>query len=84
MDKSAARTGEFSQLARLGRFLLPYRWRIVLALGALVVAASCVLALGQGLRDAFNGASPGLLPVIVLLVWALGAGLLTARTFRWE
>jgi ABC-2 type transport system permease protein len=41
-------------------------------------------ALGQGLRDAFNGVSPGLLPVAVLLVWALGAGLLTARTFRWE
>jgi ABC-2 type transport system permease protein len=41
-------------------------------------------ALGQGLRDAFNGGSPGLLPVAVLLVWAMGAGLLTARTFRWE
>jgi ABC-2 type transport system permease protein len=41
-------------------------------------------ALGQGLRDAFNGASPGVLPVVVLLVWALGAGILTARTFRWE
>ena len=41
-------------------------------------------ALGQGLRDAFNGGSPGLLPVVVLLVWALGAGVLTARTFRWE
>ncbi len=41
-------------------------------------------ALGQGLRDAFNGASPGVLPVVVLLVWALVAGILTARTFRWE
>jgi ABC-2 type transport system permease protein len=41
-------------------------------------------ALGQGLRDAFNGASPGVLPVVVLLVWALGAGILAARTFRWE
>lgn len=41
-------------------------------------------ALGQGLRDAFNGGSPGLVPVVVLLVWALAAGLLTARTFRWE
>jgi ABC-2 type transport system permease protein len=41
-------------------------------------------ALGQGLRDAFHGGSPGLLPVVVLLVWALIAGLLTARTFRWE
>lgn len=41
-------------------------------------------ALGQGLRDAFHGGSPGWLPVIVLLVWALAAGILTARTFRWE
>jgi len=42
--------GEIAQLARLGRFLLPYRARIAVALLALVVAASCVLALGQGLR----------------------------------
>lgn len=41
-------------------------------------------ALGQGLRDAFAGASPGLLPVVVLLVWAAVAGILTARTFKWE
>lgn len=41
-------------------------------------------ALGQGLRDAFTGASPGLLPVAVLLVWAVGAGIATARTFTWE
>ncbi len=42
--------GDIAQLARLGRFLLPYRWRIAVALIALLVAASCVLALGQGLR----------------------------------
>jgi ATP-binding cassette subfamily B protein len=42
--------GDLAQLARLGRFLLPYRRRIAAALAALVVAASCVLALGQGLR----------------------------------
>lgn len=41
-------------------------------------------ALGEGLRDAFHGASPGVLPVIVLLVWAAVAGALTARTFKWE
>jgi ABC-2 type transport system permease protein len=41
-------------------------------------------ALGQGLRDAFHGGSPGWLPVVVLLVWAAVAGILTARTFRWE
>jgi ABC-2 type transport system permease protein len=41
-------------------------------------------ALGQGLRDAFAGGSPGLLPVVVLLVWAAIAGTFTARTFKWE
>lgn len=41
-------------------------------------------ALGQGLRDAFQGTSPGVLPVVVLLAWAGVAGLLAARTFKWE
>ena len=41
-------------------------------------------ALGQGLRDAFLGTSPGLLPIIVLLAWATIAGALAARTFKWE
>jgi len=42
--------GDIAQLKRLSHFLLPYRWRIAGALLALLVAASCVLALGQGLR----------------------------------
>lgn len=42
--------GELVHLLRLGRFLTPYRWRVAAALAALVVAAGCVLALGQGLR----------------------------------
>ena len=46
--------GELAQLARLGRFLTPYRGRIAIALTALVVAASCVLALGQGLRHVID------------------------------
>lgn len=41
-------------------------------------------ALGEGLRTSFETGSPGLLPVLVLTVWAVGAGLLTARCFRWE
>ncbi len=41
-------------------------------------------ALGEGLRDAFSGGSPGWMPIVVLLAWALVAGVLTARTFRWE
>jgi len=42
--------GELTHLLRLGRFLVPYRWRIAAALFALIVAAGCVLVLGQGLR----------------------------------
>jgi ATP-binding cassette subfamily B protein len=57
--------GDLAQLARLGRFLLPYRRRIAAALAALVIAASSVLALGQGLRyviDAgFGSGNPRLL-----------------------
>jgi ATP-binding cassette subfamily B protein len=59
--------GDLAQFARLGRFLLPYRRRIVAALAALVIAASSVLALGQGLRyviDAgFGSGNPRLLNV---------------------
>ncbi|MBI2294624.1 MAG: ATP-binding cassette domain-containing protein [Betaproteobacteria bacterium] len=46
--------GEFVHLLRLGRFLMPYRWRVAGALVALIVAASCVLALGQGLRHVID------------------------------
>ena len=34
----------------VARFLVPYRWRIVAAMLALIVAAVSVLALGQGLK----------------------------------
>ena len=37
-------------LARVARFLRPYRREIVLAAVGLVVAASAVLAVGQGLK----------------------------------
>ena len=46
--------GDVSQLLRLGRFIKPYSGRIAVALTALVVAASCVLALGQGLRHVID------------------------------
>jgi len=50
---------------RLARFLAPYRLRVACALAALLVAAGCVLALGQGLRlviDAgFGSGDPRLL-----------------------
>jgi ATP-binding cassette subfamily B protein len=46
--------GNVAQFARLWRFVAPYRWKIACALAALVVAASCVLALGQGLRHVID------------------------------
>lgn len=52
-------------LARLARFLQPYRARIAGALAALVVAAGSVLALGQGLKhvvdNGFGSGDPRLL-----------------------
>ncbi len=42
---TAART-----LARIGRFLRPYRLQVAIALAALVVAAAATLAIGQGLK----------------------------------
>jgi ATP-binding cassette, subfamily B, bacterial len=74
--------GNVAQLKRLARFLIPYRWRVVVALCALVVAASCVLALGQGLRhvvDAgfgsgdpqlLNAALAGIIAIAVILAGA--------------
>jgi ABC-2 type transport system permease protein len=41
-------------------------------------------ALGQGLRDAFSGNGAGMLPFIVLIVWAAACGLAVSRTFKWE
>ena len=76
--------GDLDQLARLGRFLLPYRWRIAIALIALLIAASCVLALGQGLRyviDAgFGTRDPHLLNLALAGVVSI-AVLLAAATY---
>jgi ATP-binding cassette subfamily B protein len=41
-------------LARIGRFLRPYRGRVVLAALALVVAAVATLAIGQGLKGVID------------------------------
>ncbi len=75
---------DFSQFIALARFLAPYRLRIVCAILALVVAAACVLALGQGLRyviDAgFTAASPEVLDRALAAVVAL-AGLLSVSTY---
>lgn len=76
--------GDLAQLKRLLRFLLPYRWRIAVALLALLIAASCVLALGQGLRyviDAgFGTRDPRMLNLALAGVVGV-AVLLAAATF---
>ncbi len=77
---------ELVHLARLWRFLTPYRWRIAGALAALVVAASCVLALGQGLRhviDAgFGSRDPHLLNAALAAVVAVSMVLACATWVR--
>src|SRR6185295_10990033 len=72
--------------ARLAEFLLPHKWRILFALLALLVAAGCVLALGQGLRlviDAgFSSGSPQLLDQALAAMLAIAAMLAVATWFR--
>jgi ABC-2 type transport system permease protein len=41
-------------------------------------------ALAEGLRELCSGRGLDAGPVAVLVAWAVGAGLATARTFRWE
>ena len=43
------------QLLRILGFLAPYRKQVVIAAVALIVAAACVLVLGQGLRRVIDG-----------------------------
>jgi ATP-binding cassette subfamily B protein len=45
---------DWTQFARLARYLAPYRLRVAGAVCALLVAAACVLALGQGLRHVID------------------------------
>src|SRR5947208_1360470 len=47
---TAPRRAIFRSLARFARYLAPYRGRFVLAGIALLVAAGCALAMGQGLK----------------------------------
>lgn len=73
-----------AQILRLARFLLPYKRRVAGAIVSLLVAAGCVLALGQGLKhviDAgFGQASPAILDAALAGVLAL-AVLLSVATF---
>ena len=52
-DRPANR--DIRQLARILGFVAPYRRQVAIALVALVVAAGCVLVLGQGLRRVIDG-----------------------------
>ena len=75
---------DVAHLAKLWRFLAPYRKRLVAALAALVVAAGCVLALGQGLRHVIDGgfgsADPGLLNAALIGVVGISC-LLAGATY---
>jgi ATP-binding cassette subfamily B protein len=51
-DRPASK--DLRMLARIGQFLKPHRGRIAVAAIALVVAAGCVLVLGQGLRQVID------------------------------
>ncbi len=76
--------GKPAQLRRLLSFLVPYRWRVATALTALMTAAGCVLALGQGLRlviDAgFGSGNPAMLNTALAGVIAVSV-VLSVATF---
>src|SRR5687767_8076637 len=69
---------------RLARFVAPYRLKVAAALLALVVAAGCVLALGQGLRhvvdNGFGSGNPALLNAALATMIGVAA-LLSVATF---
>ncbi len=71
-------------VVRLARFVVPYRGKVAVAMLALVVAAGCVLALGQGLKlvvdRGFGSGSPDLLDGALAAMIGVAA-LLSAATF---
>jgi ATP-binding cassette subfamily B protein len=73
-------------LVRLTRFLLPYRLRIAGAMVALLFAAACVLALGQGVKhvvdSGFGSGDPRLLDQALAALIAVAATLAVATWFR--
>ncbi|HMA87717.1 MAG TPA: ABC transporter transmembrane domain-containing protein [Burkholderiales bacterium] len=73
-------------LARLAHYMWPYRGRVASALAALVIAAACVLALGQGLRlvvdNGFGSGDPRLLNRALAALLAIAATLSVATYVR--
>jgi ATP-binding cassette subfamily B protein len=78
--------GDWRQLARLGRFLVPYRRRVAGAVVALLAAAASVLALGQGLRhvvdQGFGSGDPQLLNEALAALIGVAVTLAIATYFR--
>ena len=77
---------DWAQFARLVRFVLPYRLRVAAAIAALLVAAGCVLAFGQGLRSVidtgFASANGAVLDRALAAVLALSVVLAAATYAR--
>ncbi len=75
-----------ASLARIAPFLKPYRKRIAFAALALIVAAACVLALGQGLKHVvdkgFGSGDPRLLNQALVAMIAIALALSVATFFR--
>ena len=80
--------GGWRQYARLARFLAPYRGRLALAVVALLVAAGCVLALGQGLKhvvdNGFGSGDPRLLDQALAATVGVAALLALASYLRFS
>jgi ATP-binding cassette subfamily B protein len=84
--KEREQRGDWRQLARLGRFLVPYRRRVAGAVVALLTAAASVLALGQGLRhvvdQGFGSGDPQLLNEALAALIGVAVTLAIATYFR--
>lgn len=76
---------DLKKLAALLRFIAPYKWRFLLAMVALALAATCILAIGQGLKhvidqglSAANGGTlDGTLFMLLAILIVLGASTFT-------
>jgi ATP-binding cassette subfamily B protein len=79
-------TSRKNSLRRLAGFLAPYRARIAAAVVALIVAAGCVLALGQGLKyvvdNGFGSGDPRLLNRALGAMIGVAIALSLATFFR--
>lgn len=75
---------KFASLAALRDYLMPYRWRVTIAMIALVLTAGITLSIGQGLRILIDqGFSSGSMAMLnqAIAVFATMILLLAAGTF---